>query len=143
MIASLRHAITSGVLQAGTPVRQEEVAAQHNVSRMPVREAFRQLEAEGLLVVYPGRGAFVKRLLPAEVREIYDIRILLECDALRRAMPSLTAPILSEAESLLTALGATADGQAFGKLDESSMPCSIHRRSAHACSHSSIHCAIR
>lgn len=118
VIASLRHAITSGTLPAGSPIRQEEVAAQHNVSRMPVREAFRQLEAEGLLVVYPGRGAFVKRLSAAEVEEIYDIRILLECDALRRALPAQTAPIHTEAETLLVRLAATEDSQEFGKLDE-------------------------
>lgn len=118
VIASLRHAITSGTLQAGAPVRQEEVAAQHGVSRMPVREAFRQLEAEGLLVIYPGRGAFVKQLSPAEVEEIYDIRILLECDAVRRALPSLTPPILAEAEALLERLAATQESGEFGRLDE-------------------------
>ena len=118
VILSLRMAITSGTLPAGAQIRQEEIAAQYDVSRMPVREAFRQLEAEGLLVVYPGRGAFVNRLTADEIQEIYDIRILLESDALRRAVPELTPTILAEAERLLTQLALAQDGQSFGKLDE-------------------------
>ena len=59
---ALRTAITTGALPAGAPIRQEEIAAQYQVSRIPVREAFRQLEAEGLLVIYPSRGAFVATL---------------------------------------------------------------------------------
>jgi len=118
VILALRTAITTGELSAGTQIRQEEIATQYKVSRMPVREAFRQLEAEGLLAVYPGRGAFVTRLTADEIREIYDIRILLECDAIRRAVPALTPTILQEAETLFTKLEQAQDGQTFGPLDE-------------------------
>lgn len=118
VILALRADITTGNLPAGAQIRQEEIAAQYDVSRMPVREAFRQLEAEGLIVVYPGRGAFVNRLSPDEIQEIYDIRILLEGDALRRAIPALTPAILAEAESLLTQLSQAQDGREFGKIDE-------------------------
>lgn len=117
VILALRTAITSGELPAGAQIRQEEIAAQYAVSRMPVREAFRQLEAEGLLVVYPGRGAFVNRLSDSEIEEIYEIRILLEGDALRRAVPHLTPTILAQAEALLTQLTQAQDGQNFGKID--------------------------
>lgn len=117
VILALRTAITTGALPAGAQIRQEEIAAQYEVSRMPVREAFRQLEAEGLLVVYPGRGAFVNRLSDSEIAEIYDIRILLEGDALRRAVPRLTPTILTQAEDLLVQLTQAQDGQSFGKLD--------------------------
>lgn len=118
VILALRADITTGVLPAGAQIRQEEIAAQYAVSRMPVREAFRQLEAEGLIVVYPGRGAFVNRLNPDEIQEIYDIRILLESDALRRAIPALTPAILAEAESTLTELAQAQDGLEFGRIDE-------------------------
>jgi len=118
VILALRTAITTGELPAGAQIRQEEIAAQYKVSRMPVREAFRQLEAEGLLIVYPGRGAFVNRLTADEIQEIYDIRILLECDALRRAMPALTPVILVEAEALLSQMALAESGQHFGQLDE-------------------------
>ena len=117
VILGLRTAITTGALPAGAQIRQEEIATQYAVSRMPVREAFRQLEAEGLVVVYPGRGAFVNRLSDNEIAEIYDIRILLEGDALRRAVPLLTPAMLAEAEELLAQLSQAQDGQTFGKLD--------------------------
>ncbi|MEM7130594.1 MAG: GntR family transcriptional regulator [Chloroflexota bacterium] len=118
VILALRTAITSGALPAGMQIRQEEIAAQYDVSRMPVREALRQLEAEGLIVIYPGRGAFVNRLSADEIQEIYDIRILLESDALRRAVPVLTPAILAEAETLLSQLAEARDGGEFGRIDE-------------------------
>lgn len=118
VILALRTDITTGVLPAGAQIRQEEIASQYEVSRMPVREAFRQLEAEGLLVVYPGRGAFVNRLSTDEIQEIYDIRILLEGDAIRRAVPHLTPAMLARAGSLLEQLDTAPDGQSFGRLDE-------------------------
>ncbi len=115
---ALRTAITTGALPAGVQIRQEEVAAQYKVSRMPVREAFRQLEAEGLIDIYPGRGAFITRLDPSEIREIFEIRILLESDALKRACLSLTPTIVERAKLLLDQLEGVQDGIGFGKLDE-------------------------
>ena len=115
---ALRIAITQGDLPAGAQLRQEEVAAQYQVSRMPVREAFRQLEMEGLLVVYPSRGAFITRLEADEIREIYEIRTLLEGQALRRAVPALTPAILDQAEALLNRLDIASDSVTFRELDE-------------------------
>jgi DNA-binding GntR family transcriptional regulator len=115
---ALRAAITSGALLAGTPIRQEEIAAQHRVSRMPVREAFRQLEAEGLLVIYPNRGALVAVLQPADIQEIYDIRTLLESEALRRAWPALTPTRLKQAAGLLDQLDREPESGAWSRLDE-------------------------
>lgn len=117
VINGLRTAITSGELSADEQIRQEQIAAEYNVSRMPVREAFRQLEAEGLLVVLPGRGTFVNRLSDEEIHEICDMRILLECDAIQRAVPRLTPPILLDAETLLQKLSWAEDAQTFGQLD--------------------------
>ena len=115
---ALRRAITTGVLPAGAQLRQTEIAAQYKVSRMPVREALRQLEAEGLIVVYPGRGAFVNRLTRAEIEEIYEIRVLLESHALRQAYPALSPTILAQAEAYLVELEGANDGLTFGQLDE-------------------------
>ncbi|MEM7346103.1 MAG: GntR family transcriptional regulator, partial [Chloroflexota bacterium] len=114
----LRTAITSGNLEAGAQVHQGKIADAYNVSRIPVREAFRQLEAEGLLVIYPGRGTFVNWLSADEIHEICDMRILLECDAIRRAVPLLTPYLLQEAEILLAKMAVEEDGPTFGKLDE-------------------------
>lgn len=115
---ALRTAITTGALPAGAPIRQEEIAAQYQVSRIPVREAFRQLEAEGLLVIYPSRGAFVATLEASDILEIYEIRVLLESDALRRACPALTPDIIRQAEVILDQLDTAQEISAWGALDE-------------------------
>lgn len=114
----LRAAIMSGALAAGAPIRQEELAAQYQVSRMPVREALRQLEAEGLVLIYPNRGAFVATLDPRDIREIYEIRMLLECDALRRAVPALTPAVIERATELLKQLDSAQETSNWGALDE-------------------------
>lgn len=79
---SLREAIYSGKLQPGEQLRQEELAERYGISRIPVREALRQLEAEGLVTRQPNRGAVVAALSVQEVIEMLDIRIGLECRAL-------------------------------------------------------------
>ena len=55
----LREAVAEGSLKAGTPLRQDELAARFGFSRMPVRDALRLLEAEGIVSIHPTRGAFV------------------------------------------------------------------------------------
>lgn len=101
---SLREAIWAGKLKSGQPLRQDEIAAQFNVSKIPVREALAQLKSEGLVMFYPNRGAIVSELTPAEVDELYTMRIALECAALERAIPMLTIADLGHAEKILTAL---------------------------------------
>jgi DNA-binding GntR family transcriptional regulator len=88
---SLREEILRGDLAPGQPLRQEELAARFGVSRLPVRDALLRLEAQGLVHVYPNRGAFVISLSVDEVREIYEMRILLEGDIIERAVPRMTA----------------------------------------------------
>src|SRR5689334_5025020 len=81
--SALRDAILRGALPGGAHLRQEELATRMGVSRLPVREALRQLHGEGLVTLAPNRGAEVVALAPDEVHEIYDIRIALETMALR------------------------------------------------------------
>ncbi|MFZ5633849.1 MAG: GntR family transcriptional regulator [Bacillota bacterium] len=99
----LREAILSGILGDGQQLRQDEIAEQFGVSRIPVREALRKLEAEGLVTFYPHRGAVVSQLSPGEVREIFEIRVLLECQALHLAIPHLSKSRLKQAEAILEA----------------------------------------
>ena len=87
---TLREEILRGAVAPGQALRQEELADRFGVSRLPVRDALLRLEAQGLVHVYPNRGAFVVALSADEVREIYDIRVLLEGDLLERAVPRLT-----------------------------------------------------
>ncbi len=115
--AVLRDEIHRGVLVPGHRVRQEEVAARFGVSRIPVREALGRLEAEGLVIVRPNRGAIVVSHSPQELREVYELRALVEGDLLARAVPGLTAAHLAQAEALHAALGVAQDPDAQGDLN--------------------------
>ncbi len=91
VLESLRQAILEGVLPPGTRLRQEDLAAiVGSRSRLPVREALRALEYEGLVDSTPNRGFTVTGLDPEDIEEIYDIRITLEAHAVRLAIPLLT-----------------------------------------------------
>lgn len=118
MVASvLREAITTGHLQANEPLPQDEIAAQLRVSHIPVREALRQLESEGLVTYQPNRGATVSALTSEEIREIYEIRAILETAAIRRAAAQLTEAQLQHAGSLLDQAEQAAAGAEWGALD--------------------------
>lgn len=74
----LRDAIVSGQLRPGEHLKENAIAAQLSVSRSPVREAFRQLEQEGLLISIPNQGSFVRSFDEKDVREIFTLRAVLE-----------------------------------------------------------------
>jgi DNA-binding GntR family transcriptional regulator len=100
---SLRLAIIEGQLRPGESLRQENLARHFCVSRIPVREALRQLESERWVVFETNRGARVSGLSAEEVREIYEIRTSLEITALRQAAPHHTPQSLNIASALLRA----------------------------------------
>jgi DNA-binding GntR family transcriptional regulator len=87
---TLRDEILRGTIPAGQPLRQEDLASRFGVSRLPVRDALVRLEAQGLVEVFPNRGAFVIALSADEVREVFEMRILLEGDMIERAVPRMT-----------------------------------------------------
>lgn len=97
----LRFAILNGKFKSGDQLRQDKLAKAFKVSRIPVREALSYLQAEGLVEIYPNRGAVVALLSLAEVEEIYDIRQALEVLALRNAIPNMTNADLAAAETIL------------------------------------------
>jgi DNA-binding GntR family transcriptional regulator len=68
---TLRDGILRGEIAPGAALRQEELAERFGVSRLPVRDALMRLETQGLVHVYPNRGAFVISLSADELREIY------------------------------------------------------------------------
>lgn len=106
---ALRQAIQHGIFREGQSLRQDEIATQFGVSRIPVREALRQLEAEGLVTFHPNRGAMVTSLSPAEAQEICEIRIALETTALQLAIPQLTEPDFDRAAAYLQETAQTTD----------------------------------
>jgi DNA-binding GntR family transcriptional regulator len=114
---ALREAIVRGIFQEGQSLRQDEIATQFGVSRIPVREALRQLEAEGLVKIHLNRGAMVSALSPAEAQEIFEIRSALEVKAIQLAIPKLTAADLEKASVILKQTDQTTDTGLLAKLN--------------------------
>lgn len=84
VLTRLRAAIMDGTLKPGTTLSENKIATQFSVSRTPVREALRALEHENLVTVLPGRKVVVTVPDPQDINEIYDIRLIVESEALRR-----------------------------------------------------------
>jgi DNA-binding GntR family transcriptional regulator len=78
LAATIQARVLSGAIATGTRLRQETLAAEFGVSRTPVREALRKLQASGLVEVLPRRGALVRRPTARDVREAYEVRAELE-----------------------------------------------------------------
>ena len=98
---SLRERILRGDFEEGQPLLQDTLAAEYGVSRIPLREALRQLETEGLVTSIPHRGYMVATLSLEEAVELCEIRALLECDILAYAIPNMTEYHFDRAQQIL------------------------------------------
>ena len=87
----IKDAIAAGTYRAGHPLREEEVAETAGVSRTPVREALRRLDAEGLVELLPNRGARVAGWTEHDLDEIFELRVILESYGARLAARNITA----------------------------------------------------
>lgn len=106
--------IRRGVLPPGARLRETEIAERLGISRTPVREAIRQLEADGLVSHVPRQGATIRTLDYAEVMELYEMRAVLEGTAARMAARAASEIELAELASLNRALaGANGAADAF------------------------------
>ena len=94
----LRDAIVAGHFAEDEPIRQDDIARQFNVSKIPVREALKRLEAEGLVMFQRNRGAMVTRICDAELAQMFEVRMLLEDKLLRLAIPNMTEATFARAE---------------------------------------------
>ncbi|MCU4180454.1 GntR family transcriptional regulator [Bosea sp. BH3] len=101
-VTELRRRILSGSVAAGEALRQDALAREFGISRIPIREAFRQLAAEGLVTLHPHRGAVVTALSASDIAELFDLRAMLEPDLIRRAVPRLQQGDFLRAEQILT-----------------------------------------
>ncbi|MEO9339356.1 GntR family transcriptional regulator [Mesorhizobium sp. SB112] len=110
---TLAERIISGTLEAGARLRQDHIAVEFDASHVPVREAFRLLEAQGLVVSEPRRGVRVAGFSLDEVKEVAEMRAALEVLALRHAAPHLTSAILDRAEDATKAGDKAGDVQAW------------------------------
>lgn len=113
VLAAVRSAILAGVLAPGARLRQEDLADVFGTSRIPVREALRALEYEGLVSSEPHRGFTVTSLDADDIEEVYELRILLEGQAVRLAIPLMTDDDQRDLEDLFNRMqdAATPDEQ--------------------------------
>ena len=100
VMETLKEAILNGRLAAGTRLVQSELAEMLGVSTTPVREALRDLAADELVTLDAHRGGIVKELNDGELDEVYDLRRILEIEALRRAVPKLDDGALEQLAAL-------------------------------------------
>lgn len=104
VIQLLRQSLDRGRWSPGEPLRQEEIAAELGVSRVPVREAFFQLQAEGLVQVVPNKGVYVRSLSADNLQELFRLRSLLEADLVEAAVPLHDTASINRLETVQAAL---------------------------------------
>jgi len=120
IVDQLKRVIIAGELRPGDRVLETDLAEQLGVSRGPVREAFRQLEQEGLLVSYPHRGTFVATVPDDEIDEVYALRAHLEAYAARRVVTEHrdeALPVLAELVEQMVSAAQARDLPALADLD--------------------------
>jgi DNA-binding GntR family transcriptional regulator len=131
-LAELRDSILSGELPPGAPLRLEELAERLGMSISPVREAVRRLESLGLAVHVPHRGARVSELALDDLRDTYEVRLVLEPLAVRKAAGHFTDRDAETARRHLTEYGLARER---GEL--------LQARTAHTAFHFALYSAAR
>lgn len=115
--ANIRELILDGELGPGVRIGQESLAERFGTSRIPVRDALRQLESEGLVILVPNSSARVAKLDVDELLEIYKIRELIEPLALSEAIPRMTDEEIAALERAVAEIEGTEDSDVFLGLD--------------------------
>jgi DNA-binding GntR family transcriptional regulator len=111
VLRTLRTALLQGEIRPGERIRQEEIARQCGTSRIPVREALKQLQTEGLVTLTAHVGARAAWLDPAELNEIYLLREELETFAIGRSVPLLDDSTHATLRELTLAMAGVADAE--------------------------------
>jgi DNA-binding GntR family transcriptional regulator len=106
LFESLRERILNGEFKEGAALIQDALAKEYDVSRIPVREALRQLEACGLVAMQIHRGAVVTSLPTEQIEELFELRALLESDLLMRSIPRMADEQLANSRTILAQLEA-------------------------------------
>jgi DNA-binding GntR family transcriptional regulator len=112
----IRELICSGEVSPEAPLRQQELADRFGVSLIPVREALRGLEKDGLITFLPYRGACVAPLSVEELEQTAEMRIALITIALRKAIPKMTPDVFAHAEEILDQIESEGDPLRWGLL---------------------------
>lgn len=100
----LKKEICDGNYQPGQWLQEKELAEQFSVSRSPVREALKQLAADGLVVEVPNKGVFIREFTPKDIEEIFDLRVMMESYAIDKIVDLLTEDAKSQLASCLNQL---------------------------------------
>ena len=111
----IRQDILDGAYASGEQLRQDMLAASFGVSRIPVREALFQLEAEGFVQIEPHKGAVVTSLSPAEVEDVFALRIMLEPRLLQASITRLTPSDLAELDAIQAEFDMALNGNDTGQ----------------------------
>jgi DNA-binding GntR family transcriptional regulator len=98
---NLSAAILSGELKQGEKLIENELCKKFGTSRSPIRESFRRLESEGLIIISPRKGTFVKKLCRTDIEEAFAVRGALEGLAAQLALPHLTVDDLRKMAELI------------------------------------------
>jgi DNA-binding GntR family transcriptional regulator len=118
VLNTIRDGILAGRYPLGSRLDQQMLADEMSVSVIPIRESLRQLEAEGLVQIYPRRGAFVAKLSASELKEIYEIRQVLEGLATQLAVPNLSPSALAQLARIVERMERATTAHDFGRLLE-------------------------
>jgi DNA-binding GntR family transcriptional regulator len=110
---SLREAIRNGTLTDGTELNQVALSGHFGVSRVPVREAMRALEAEGWITAPTHHRAFVQGLSISHIEQIFDLRALLEADLIGKAIPKTEASQIADLQARCTLMDGISDHDAW------------------------------
>lgn len=114
LTCELKNLINNGSLRDGDRLVERDLASQFSVSRIPLREAIQKLEREGLVDVYRNRGAVVRTLTASDIDEIYQLRALLEGDAIFQSLQYMDSDTLTRAELVHKLLGSASESTQQG-----------------------------
>jgi DNA-binding GntR family transcriptional regulator len=117
IVTELRRQIILGQLPEGMPLRQEKLAAELGVSRVPLREAIRRLEAEGFVVSVLHKGSVVTSLSLDEIEELFELRVRLETWLFETAIPRLTDEDIALAEAITEEARQSGNVENWGELN--------------------------
>ena len=121
IVSQLRQEIASGVLPFGEKLSEARLAQRFGVSRMPVREALKELEASGFVAIEHRRGTFVRRLSRPEILDLYEVREAVECMAARLCANRASNEVIAQLDEVMSAMADAAgsgDGERYSATDE-------------------------
>jgi DNA-binding GntR family transcriptional regulator len=133
IVQSLLADVFQGRLRAGTHLVTQELAARFGVSHTPIREALITLAGIGIIDLLPNRGAVVRRVTPHEVREVCQVRRVLECEAVRRACGRIDLAELHALAADLKRLGSARPNGTRFIAEARALDSRLHDRIAESC----------